>query len=221
MNPMGIEGRKAPNSRSGITREAIVDAAAELLAEGGLDALTMRRLGDRLGISAMTLYRYFDDKDALLDAVVDAGTDELELPPPSGPWQEQIAALMRALHTRLMARPFLIELRVRRPLVSPGAMRWTERGMRILREAGLDERAAANAYRALFVYTFGDATYRPRGAADAAARRTRAMHLDLPPDEYPHVTAATRELAEAFAEDTSFESGLQLLINGIAQGLTD
>ena len=217
MTPVPANPRS--RSRLGLSREAIVDAASELLDEHGLAGVTMRRVAERLGVGAMTLYGYFRDKDTLLDAIIDATGAEVALPAPDGDWKTRLRGLMIALHDQLLEHPFLVELRLRRPIVSPEAMRWTEAALAILHRAGLPPGQAARAFRPLFVYTFGHAAFAPREDERGVVSRARAAVLSLPPDEFPLVTSAAQELADVLVGQEPYELGLDLLLDGIENHL--
>ena len=210
-----MTGIRASRSRVGLTQEAIIAAARELLADEGVGGVTMRRVAARLGVGTMTLYGYFADKDALLDAIIDASGAELAPPAPDGDWKSSLRTLMLALHAQLTEHPFLVELRLRRPIVSPQAMRWTETALGILQGAGLTAGEAMQAFRPLFVYAFGHAAFNPRADESDAAARARAAVLMLPRHEYPLVTAAAEELAQVMVGEEPFELGLDLLLDGI------
>jgi AcrR family transcriptional regulator len=206
-------------SRLGLTHEAIVGAAGELLDERGLAGVTMRGVAERVGVGTMTLYGYFADKDALLDAIIDATGAELVLPAPEGSWKASLRDLMLGLHDQLIEHPFLVELRLRRPIISPEAMRWTETALAILQRAGLSPGQAMQTFRPLFVYTFGHAAFTPREDERSVIGRAQAAVLSLPPDDYPLVTAATQELAQALVGQEPYELGLDLLLDGIENRL--
>ena len=207
--------RTPPRSRLGITRDSIVAKAAEIVTEYGLGALTMRRVGDALGIGTMTLYGYFRDKDELLDAVVDLLSSQTEIPRSTGPWKQRMRALMLALHAQLVEHPFLVELRGRGPLSSAGAMRWTEVGLEILIEAGFEPPEAARAFRPLFIYAFGHARFFPAADADQVMREARATLSLLPPDRFPCVLAAADEIAASIGDPDSYRHGLERQLDGI------
>ncbi len=177
--------------------------------------MTMRRVAERLGIGTMTLYGYFSDKYELLDAVIEASGAQLAPPLPPGDWKPSLRLLMLALHEQLIEHPFLVELRLRRPIITPQAMRWTEAALTILQRAGLSPGEAAHAFRPLFVYTFGHAAFVPRDDHRGVVNRARAAVLSLPPDEYPLVTAAAQELAQVLIGQEPYELGLDLLLDGI------
>jgi AcrR family transcriptional regulator len=214
-----IPATTASRSRLGLTHEAIVDAATELLNEHGVTGVTMRRVAERLGVGTMTLYGYFRDKDTLLDAIIDATGAGLVPPVLEGSWKTSLRELMLALHRQLIEHPFLVELRLRRPIISPEAMRWTEAALAILAQAGLSPGQAAQAFRPLFIYTFGHAAFAPREDAADVVSRAGAEVLSLPPDEYPLVTAAAHELAQVLVGQEPYELGLDLLLDGIENRL--
>src|SRR5215471_21083860 len=82
--------------RAPLSRDAIVDAALGILDADGVDALTIRRLGQELGTGAATLYWHISGKDELGELVYDRIMGEVDLPrPDAGPWQEQIKTLVR------------------------------------------------------------------------------------------------------------------------------
>src|SRR6059036_795279 len=93
--------------RARLTRDQVAAAALELLDREGLEALSMRRLAEELGVGTMTLYGYFRSKNELLDAVVDAAVAERGPFRFEGTWQEQIRRLMHGSRRRLGRHPGL------------------------------------------------------------------------------------------------------------------
>ena len=213
--------KTASRSRLGLTPEAIVKAASLLLERDGLGAVTMRGVAQHLGVGTMTLYSYFEDKDALLDAVVDSLGAEQVPNLREGSWRERLRELMLALHAQLIAHPFLVQLRLRRPLISPEAMRWTEAALQILIDAGLPAGLAANTFRPLFIFTFGHAAFTHNAENPELVARARMTVLSLPQDQYPATTEAAKELAGALTGSESYELGLDLLLTGIEALIRD
>jgi AcrR family transcriptional regulator len=202
--------------RAKLTQAQVVATAWALLDAEGLEAFTMRRLAAELGVAPMTVYGYFPDKDALLDAVLDAGSGELHIPRSQGPWRDQLRELFLGLHRALAAHPFVVQLRERRSIMGPGVLRFTEAGLQILQGAGFPLEEAARAFRPLFVYTFGYATFSPgREDIDASRRRGLAIIAALPPEQYPAVTEAALPLAATLAGTEQYEYGLDRLLDGL------
>ena len=202
-------------TRARLTREQVADAALELLDRDGLEALSMRRLADQLGVGTMTLYGYFRSKDELLDAVVDAAVAERDPFSYEGTWQEQIRRLMQDSRRRLGRHPGLVKVRADRPVLQPEALRFAETGMTILRHAGFGPSDAARAFRLLFTYVFGYVSFSPDETADEARRDSRAAVAALPPDEYPALVETSEELAGAMAGEETFDFGLDRIIDGL------
>ena len=214
-----LEGTAGPASRLGLSRERILDAAVALLDRDGLGGFSMRRLAEELGVGTMTLYGYFRSRDALLDAVVDAGALQLELPVGDGDWRGRLRQLVLTMRRSLVEHPAVVELRLRRPLISAGALRITETAMELLRQAGFTAHEAAAIYRTLYVYTFGFAAFAPHGRADADARATRSALAALPADDYPALVEAAEAAAAVTADPALFEFGLDLLLDGVERAL--
>jgi AcrR family transcriptional regulator len=202
-------------ARPDLSRERVAEVALTMIEQDGLRALSMRRLADELGIGTMTLYGYFRDKDELLDAVVDAAAARIEVPRRRGTWKSQIRALMEQIRTALTEHPIGVLLRLERPMWSPGALRVSEAGVRILREAGFSRAEAARAYRSLFNYTFGFAAFSPREVSEEVRRKALAALAALQQDEYPALIDARSELADAVGGEAQFHHGLDLLLDGL------
>ena len=202
-------------TRPRLTREQVAHAALELADAEGLEALSMRALADRLGVGTMTLYGYFRSKGELLDAVVDAAVGEGELPQPAGDWKEQLRAVVLYARQSLLRHPSLVELRVRRPVLRPEALRFSERCLGILRGGGFDVREGTAAFRLIFTYTFGFAALSPAETTEDDRRAAFAALAALPPDEYPALTEAREEATRAMGGEEVFEYGLDRILDGL------
>lgn len=209
--------QEAPESsaRAGLSRDQIVDAALALLDRQGMDGLTMRSLARELDVGTMTVYGYFRSKDELLNAVIDAGAKRIEPERPAGPWKAQLRELWLNVRQSLAEHPGVIELRFKRPILSPGALELTEAAMQILRDAGFDSRTAARAYRILFIYTFGFSAFGPRESSRAESEQTKAAISALPAERYPALREAAEEAAAAMGDSALFEFGLEMLLDSV------
>jgi len=199
-----------------LNRDEIAATALDLVDRDGLEALSMRRLADELGVGTMTLYGYFRSKAELLDALMDAslGTGDGELPD-SGTWRERIVTLSRAMRGWLESHPALVQIRMQQTMTRPRQFVVTERIVGALLEAGLDRQEAARAFRVLFTYVFGFVAFSPTATADSARREVRSALAALPPDDYPLLSSMTDEAAAAAAGDDQFDYGLELILDGI------
>ncbi|MEL7157456.1 MAG: TetR family transcriptional regulator, partial [Actinomycetota bacterium] len=109
--------------RGGLSREIVARAALELTTTGGLPALSMRKLGTRLGVEAMSLYHYVASKDDLLDAVLDELYRRIKLPydVADDDWETAVRDWLRAFRSVLTQYPAALELLASRPLPSVAA----------------------------------------------------------------------------------------------------
>ncbi len=191
-------------------------AALELADAEGIDALTMRRLADQLGVGTMTLYGYFANKRELLHAVLDAAVaDRTGAPRPEEGWRGQLSALAHLARRNMLRHPALVEIRVREPVLQPDALALAEHGVRALVDAGFSTREATYAFRLLFTYTFGFAAFSPADALEQDRVAARVAIAALPPAEYPALTAAAAEAAEAMGGEEAFDYGLDRILDGL------
>jgi TetR/AcrR family tetracycline transcriptional repressor len=201
--------RRSQAQPSGLSRERILEVALELAAAEGIDALSMRRLAQELDVWPMSVYRYFQDKDALLDAMAADRIEQLPELPADAQWRERIHSLLEETARRLSESPGLAA-RLPRAFLGEAALRLPEAGMAILLDAGFEPAEAASAWRALWSYTFGFATF----GVDSA-RAVRAAVAGLHEDEYPALATAGEKFADALASEDEFAAGLDRLLDGL------
>lgn len=206
---------RAKRTERRLSREAIAREALAFVDAQGLPALSMRRLAEELGVGTMTLYGYFAGKDDLLHAVVEAAASEYAIERPAGDWKQRLRDVARQMHRGLAAHPSLVQLRLDRPILTPGAMRGTEMALEALLEAGLDRRDAASAFRAIFLYAFGFTAFSAPELTPELRRHALSAAEKLPEDDYPAVRGALDELVSTMGGEDEFERGLDLLLMGI------
>jgi AcrR family transcriptional regulator len=152
-------GQQPPSQRASLSRERIVTAAVGFIDDLGLPGLTMRRLGERLGVEAMSLYRYVPGREDLLDAVVERIIDEMRedgdvIEAPQDGWQDFLQRLAHGVRRVALAHPKAFPLVASRPLQAPWlrpplrSLDWVERFLEGLRSEGFSDDNAVGAYRA-------------------------------------------------------------------------
>ena len=208
---------KRSRAPTGLSREAIARETLAFVDREGLDALSMRRLARELGAGTMTLYGYFRDKDDLLDAVVETAAAQYALERPAGDWRQRLGEVARQLQRGLAAHPSLVQLRLQRPILTPGAMRGTEVAMEALMEAGLDRQEGASAFRSIFLYAFAFTAFSAPELTPELRQGALAAAAALPETEFPIVSSAAEELVQTLGGDEEFERGLNLILSGIEQ----
>jgi len=203
--------RRAEPKDQRLTADRIVGAARAIARRDGIDAVSMRRLAEELDVWPMSVYRYFRDKDELLDAVVGSAAAEVEPPDPSAPWREQIAEVATAIRAAL--EPSDLAARLPQAALSPGVLGLSEIGVSILTAAGFSPEDAARGWHLVLGY----ACSRPPAAPGRAAHSALA---GLPHDDYPALAATAEPYAAALSDDgEAFAYGLDLLLDGLEQRL--
>jgi AcrR family transcriptional regulator len=202
-----------------LTERRIAEAALDLVDADGVDGLTMRKLAQRLGVSAMALYTYFPDREAVLEAVTQLLLTEVEIPAEDLDWRETIRHLMRSIRRVGLRHPNAAPLINRFPPRTVDALAFVEVAVRAFRRAGFDDRSTVRCYRALAVYSMGtfDVELSHYFAQHPAAQVVDGS-LDTPTAArlLPHVTSIAPLLADHDDEE-AFEYGLELLLDGFAQ----
>jgi AcrR family transcriptional regulator len=207
-------------SRSPLTRERVLRAAV-LLADGdGIESLTMRRLGQRLGVEAMSLYNHVANKDDLLDGVVDLVVSEIDLPADTTDWKE--AMRCRAISARAVfsRHPWAIGLVDSRESSGPARLRYFDWVIGTLRRAGFTLELAVRAFSLLDSYIYGFGRQRlTMAAADGISPEEMAEAFlgAIPADEYPYLREMVVEHAmkAGYDEGADFEFGLDLIVDGL------
>jgi AcrR family transcriptional regulator len=218
-----IRGR-VPNSRSPLSREQVLRAAVDLADKGGLESLSMRELGRRLGVEAMSLYNHVADKDDLLDGMVDLVVKEIELPGVEADWRQfmrlRAGSALKAFRHHPWA-PALIDTR------SSGGLerlRYFESVIRVLRRAGFTTELAARAFSLMdsYIYGFCRHSLNVASADSGDPQAAEAFMRALPPNEFPYLAemAAMQATSSGYDEGSDFDFGLSLILNGL-QGVLD
>jgi AcrR family transcriptional regulator len=192
--------------------------------EGGLDALTMRRLGDRLGVEAMSLYKHVANKDDLLDGLIDAVFAEVDLPPTGRGWRPAMRERALSMRQVLRRHRWAIGLMESRSVPGPATLRHHDAVIGALREGGFCVALAAHAYSALDSYIYGFALGErslPFETGQQTAELADAILGHLPADAYPHLAELTRDhvLQPGYDYAKEYEFGLDLILDGLHNAL--
>src|SRR3954449_4035365 len=111
-----------PTGRARLSRERVLRAAVALADAGGLEALTMRRLGEELGVEAMSLYKHVANKEALLDGMVDLVFAEIELPSGDADWRTAMRERAISAPPALVRHPWATALMQSRTQPGPATL---------------------------------------------------------------------------------------------------
>ncbi|GGO86618.1 TetR/AcrR family transcriptional regulator C-terminal domain-containing protein [Wenjunlia tyrosinilytica] len=149
---------------AGRDRDRIVAAAIRLLDADGLAKFSMRRLAAELGVSAMSVYWYVDNKDDLLEMALDAVSGEVRLPDPGSgtPWQDDVRQLAVEFRRVLVAHPWASRLIGEYLNVGPNSMELSTTALRVMDNSGLPRPKAPGALSAVYQFAYGYATMEGR-----------------------------------------------------------
>lgn len=216
----------APKER--LTVERIVDAAMDLMADQGYDAVSMRSLAKALDTGPASLYAHVASKEEVDQLVLDRISSQLTVPEPDAArWDEQLKDVMRQMIALFRAHPGSARAAVGMIPTGLGAMRTMEGILAICDAGGISPQAAAwfCDLSALYVSAIAveEAVWverqnsTPAGAEpdhDALDEQLSALMASLPSGQFPFVTATVREMTAGDGEER-FEFGLDVLVSGL------
>ncbi|WEV78864.1 TetR/AcrR family transcriptional regulator C-terminal domain-containing protein [Janibacter cremeus] len=220
---------ESTGSRTRLDRERVVHGAIEVIAAHGVDGLTMRRVGQELGVEAMALYRYVSGRDELLEAVVDAllgGITTKVEAQGFDSWQGYLQALAHEVRGVALTHPAAFPLAATRhpeaPWLRPPlrSIAVVEHFLATLTGAGFDDTAAVDAYKLFTTFLIGSLLLEVAAHGSDIAGVGQAGKGGAPAtlsgelEDAPHV----RRTQQRLSKDTSkqeFEVGLEALIDRI------
>ncbi len=208
-------GRRVP-----LSRERVLRAAVALADQGGLESLTMRRLGQDLGVEAMSLYNHVTGKDDILDGIADLVLGDIDVPPAGTGWRAAMRQRAISAHEVLLAHPWAALLIMSRFNIGPGMTRYLDATLGRLREGGFSIEGALDAWHALDSHLYGFTLQQLSLPFEAEeARQVSAGVLgQLNADDYPHVVEVITEVMQSGREE-DFEFGLDLILDGLQRTL--
>ena len=214
----------AADSRARLTRDRVLGAAVALADESGIESLSMRKLGQALGVEAMSLYNHVANKGELLDGMVDVVFGEIDLPGGEVSWKA--AMRQRALSARrvLGRHRWAIGLMESRTSPGPGTLRHHDAVLGCLRGAGFSIEMTAHAYSLLDSYIYGFALQEaslPFDSGEETAEVAEAILAQAPADAYPYLTelAVEHVLKPGYDYGDEFEIGLDLILDGLERAM--
>ena len=221
--PVPTRATPSPEPRVPLSRERVLRAAVLLADEDGLESLTMRQLGLRLGVEAMSLYNHVANKDDLLDGMVDLVVSEIDLPADTVDWQEAMRRRAISAQSVFARHPWVSGLIDSRESSGPARLRYFDWVIGTLRRAGFTLEMAVRAFSLLdsYIYGFGRQQLNMAAGSDIEPEEVGEAFLRaIPADEYPYLREMVVEYAmnSGYDESADFDFGLSLILDGL-QGL--
>lgn len=196
-------------------------AAVKLADKQGLDSLSMRKLGDVLGVEAMSLYNYVSGKDDLLDGMADVVATEIGPPADDAGWRPAMRGWAISVRAVLGRHRWAIRLLGARTSPGPATLGLYDAVFGCLRRSGFSAELASQAFGLLNSSTIGfvvqEATVPFETGAQAAEHAIAALE-GAGEDEYPYLRAAvSRQVTQQTDPEERFENGLDLILDAIEQ----
>ena len=204
-----------------LNRDRILRAALELADEGGIESLTMRKLGQTLGFEAMSLYNYVANKDDLLDGILDLVLAESEPPSPDGDWDAAIRSSAISVHRALTRHPWACPLLMAPGHIRPARLQHMDSLLGRLREAGFSAGLTYHAYHVLDAHIYGFSLWQANHTYNAAQISDLVSDFErmIPADVYPYLHEhGEQHFADGpHREVSAFEFGLDFILDGLKE----
>lgn len=186
----------------------------------GIDAVTMRNLGQAVGVEAMSLYNHVANKEEILDGLVDIVFGELNFDCAGRDWKTAMRERARSMLAALSRHRWAIGLMESRTRPLPASMRHHESVLECLRRAGFSVEMAAHAYSALDSYIYGFALNQqslPFDTGEQAAQAAGEILAQMQAPEFPRMAEIAREyvLKPGYSYANEFEFGLELILDSL------
>jgi AcrR family transcriptional regulator len=215
--------------RDTLTRDRIVAAAIEVLDADGIEGLSMRNLGSKLGSAATAVYWHVKGKEELVALAADEVWAEVPLPDPAqSSWREAATIMATALHDMASRHPWLLSAMSSQLLYGPGKARHDNHCIVVYEAAGFRGRLIDWAMATVFMYVLGralgesaEAAWRARLRREGGDEQEEIAKLMVRVNEialqFPHLRAHIEGMGDGdpTALDHSFEFGLQTVLLGL------
>jgi len=204
-----------------LTRERVLRAAVELADRDGIDALSMRRLGQELDVEAMALYRHVRNKDDILDGIVEVVVAEIELPPSGDDWKAALRRQVMAARTSMLRHTWAPRVLEERGTAGPATLAYIESILAILRGGGFSLDMAHHALHVLGSRILGfnqdlfDDSGDARPDPETAALQAQALAGRFPNIAELTVAASHDGDLGGCDDDFEFAFGLDLILDGL------
>jgi AcrR family transcriptional regulator len=211
---------KSKQPRLALTRHRVLQTALRLADQGGLEALSMRKLGQELGVEAMAIYHHFANKDEVLDGIVDLVFAEIEVPAIGADWRTAMRRRAMSVRDALSRHRWAIGLMESRANPGPANLRHHDAVIGSLLAGGLDMPMVAHAYSLLDGYIYGFALTKmnlPFDTPEEVAEVAQTILEPMPLDEYPNLVAfiTGHAMQPGYNYEDEFLYGLDVVLEGL------
>ncbi len=203
-----------PKRRTPLSPQIISQVALELIDAEGLDTFSVRRLGAQLGVEGMALYKHYDSKEALLEAVSERLILELVIPAvPAGDWKERARRMGQDYREISRRHPRSFAVLASRKFTTPGTLVLLDRVFFALLADGIPPKLALELFRTVVNFCNGTILDELAGFDDAARRKNKPLQI---PSEMTGLKEVERWLGPD-SYDAIFSAGLEAVLAGFDQ----
>ena len=178
----------------------------------------MRKVAQALGVKAMSLYNHVANKDDMINSIMDIVVGEIELPRFDIDWKTAMRQRALSTHEVLLNHPWAAIAIMSRINIGPAMLRYIDRTIGCLREAGFSWEMADHAWNAIDSHIYGFTLQKlnfPVEASDYA--ETAESYISyIPPDQYPYMHQLSLYIIDGSYDGLhDFELGLDLILDGL------
>ena len=217
---MATAARDREPARTPLTRDRVLQAALDLADAHGLEALTMRRLAQELGVEAMSLYHHVRNKQDLLGAICDLVVREYDLPEVGEPWKAAVRRTAISASEALLRHPWAASVLLAGTPESQARLRYMDALLGAFRTAGFSAELTDHAYHALDSHIMGFTLWvvgMNLGTREELAAKATEFLDELSAEEFPHLVEHIHQhlRPRAAEEEGEFAFGLDLILDGL------
>ncbi len=216
---------RSVEARLPLSRDRVLGAAIAMADEAGIESLSMRKLGQALGVEAMSLYNHVANKDEILNGIVDMVVDEFELAAPGeADWKAALRRTAISAYEVLIRHRWAANLVLSSSGVSQARLRYMESILGTLRQAGFSAEMTDHGYHAIESHIMGFTLWEvgmDLGSREDFAGLATAFLRELPREQMPYlVEHIEQHLKPRDPEDEGeFAFGLDLILQGLERKL--
>ncbi len=217
---MAASTKPTNESRPALTRDRVLASAVALADESGIDALTMRKLADRLGVEAMSLYYHVANKEDIFNGIIDRVVSEIDLPSATVDWKTAMRERAVSARDMFTRHPWAVGLMESHTTPGPASLRYYDAVLGCLRTQGFSMEATALAFSTLDAFVFGFGIQEislPFDNEHDVADVAQDLLQQFPSDEYPFLyeMIVDHALAPGYNFGAEFDRGLALILDGL------
>jgi len=198
----------------------VLSAAIGLADEAGIESLSMRKLGQALGVEAMSLYNHVANKDEILNGIVEIVLDEFELPTPGADWKAALRRTAMSAYEGLVRHPWAASLVLTSTGMSHARLRYMESILGTLRQAGFSAEMTDHGYHALESHIMGFTLWEVGmnlGSREDLKGLAADFLQELPREKLPYLAEHIEQHLKPRRPDDEgeFAFGLDLILDGL------